>query len=218
MVGALTELTKWPRLIVVGENVTREQANEILVRTNNWAWFTANDKEWEGMVRNLVGAPMDFMEAKEQGVDFWAEQKSFIAKMRMLDLEYLNNSRVMSSWIGGPHGWCDWDGTIGTSEYNIGKWPSIDDVLEEWTTIANAFPYLKLTSQLVPDEGAAGMSVVRFEVENGGVTVTEVEEPVLRQAETLDIGRMLASIRSYGGERGVEFQRLHEAVRQVWNE
>ena len=40
------ELTKWPRLPVVGKRITEEQANEILIRTNQW-FFSTNDKEWQ---------------------------------------------------------------------------------------------------------------------------------------------------------------------------
>jgi hypothetical protein len=214
----MTDLTKWPRLIVVGENVTPKQANEILVRTHNWGWFMTNDKEWEGMVRNLVGAPPERSYLGEEGKKAWEEQKAFVKKMRTLDLEYLGNQRIMSSWIGGPHGWCDWDGTIGAANYNIGKWPTVDDVAEEWCTIANAFPYLKLTAQLVPDEGESPMSVARFEIADGGVTTSETVEEPLRKPEELDMVTMLTTIRSYDGERGVDFQRLHQAVRQVWEE
>ena len=217
----MTDLTKWPRLIVVGEKVTGEQANEILVRTFHWHYFSTNDHEWERMVANLVGAPPDYHEATiKNGMsseDWHALQDEFLATMHELDLAYLYNERIMSSWIGGPHGWCDWDGTIGTSEYNIGKWPSIQDVTEDWKEIAEAFPFLTLTSQLVPDEGDAEMSVVRFEIAEGTVSVIEKEEPLLRQPEELDLERMLNTVRHRNGERGVDFQRLAEAVRQVRN-
>jgi hypothetical protein len=213
------DLTKWPRLIVEGENVTPEQANEILVRTNDWSYFSSNDKGWERAIRTMVGAPPDYHESLNSGLkgpEIHDQWKVFTKKMRMIDLTYLHNHRIMSSWIGGPHGWCDWDGTIGTSEYNIGKWPSEEDVTEDWLEIASSFPYLKLTARLVPDEGESLVSVVRFEIADGGVTTIEEREPVFQEPEKLSIERMLATIQGRGGERGVTLTRLGEALRQVW--
>ena len=49
-----------------------------------------------------------------------------------IELEYLSNHRIVSSWIGGPHGWCNWEGNIGCNNYNIGKHPSCKEVYNEW--------------------------------------------------------------------------------------
>lgn len=46
-------VTKWPRLLVVGDNVTPEQADQILIRTNSWYLFS-NDKGWERTVQQLA--------------------------------------------------------------------------------------------------------------------------------------------------------------------
>ncbi len=204
------ELTKWPRLLVTGQTVTEEQANEILIRTSNLWLLHTNDREWTTTVGDVLGV--------ENGrLGFWTPESIRAAAegLRCLGLQWLYTSRIASSWIGGPHGWCDWDGTIGCATYNIGKHPDVESVTEEWQAIAAAFPFLDLRAQLVTDEGAghlaaewtvsAGRALYR-EPEPGDDLVTELRE--LGQMDFLD--RLFI-----GGERGVPLPRLRAAVEQV---
>jgi len=213
----MSDLTKWPRLIVVGQKVTEEQANEILIRTNAWQWIGGNDPAWEAQVREITQAPSEdwYGEGPEKVRAGWARQQEFYKSLRMIELEYLNNSRIYSSWIGGPHGWCDWDGTIGCSNYNIGKWPDVDQVRDEWKLIAAAFPFLCLTAQLVPNEGESPEAVVTFTVANGGVHVSEKRSEIIRPVIEMDVPEILRTVFSPGGERGVSPARLAAAVAQV---
>jgi hypothetical protein len=204
------DLTKWPLLLVVGEPVSEEQANEILVRTNNWSLST-NDRSFEQQVYDLIGVSID-------GRYRWPEAESlhqFEESVQALDLHYLSNHQVVSAWIGGPHGWCDWSGRIGSDNYNIGKWPDADDVLEDWRAIAAAFPYLKLRAQLIPDEGEALHAAVEFEVCDG--EVTWIASPKVRLAETpkMDEASILRTLFTRNGERGVGLERLATAIEQV---
>lgn len=201
-------LTKWPLLLVHGEPVTHEQANEILVRTDGW-WLTSNDRDWVGQVAALVG-----LELHEHGFTRYDSVDRFRQSIRVLGLEYLGNRRIVSSWIGGPHGWCDWDGTIGCSTWNIGKWPTVEEVDEEWRTIAAAFPYLNLRAQLVNDEGEADYPAVEWRILKGEAHLVE---PVgmLRSTSGLDLHRAVGSLFLPGRERGVSLERLREAVEQV---
>ncbi|MCX4458509.1 hypothetical protein OOK58_42105 [Streptomyces sp. NBC_01728] len=204
------ELTKWPRLLVTGQPVTEEQANDILIRTPNLWLLHTNDREWTASIGEVLG-----IEAGKHG--FWASDsiKAAETRLRCLDLQWLYTSRIASSWIGGPHGWCNWDGTIGSANYNIGKWPEVESVTEEWQQIAAAFPYLDLRAQLITDEGTgeiaaewtvnAGRAVHR-EPEPGDELITQPRE--LGQLDLLD--RLFI-----GGERGVPLPRLRAAVAQV---
>lgn len=49
-------LPKWPALVVGGERVSREQAQEILIRTDDWDHFT-NDHEFRSQILTTVGIP-----------------------------------------------------------------------------------------------------------------------------------------------------------------
>lgn len=150
--------TKWPRLLVVGEPVTERQANEIIIRTTNWSGLFTNDKTWERGVSAVLtkfGHPGlgHHSTGWSDAVVAWQE------RIGALDLFYLNNNRIMSAWYGGPHGWCDWNGDIGCTTWNIGKWPSNLEVSEDWRAIAAAFPYLELRAQCVDDEGSVTLGM-----------------------------------------------------------
>ena len=135
-------------------------------------------------------------------------------ELRILDLEYCNNYRIASSWIGGPHGWVNWDGAVGCTSYNIGKWPSASTVLGEWKKIAQAFPYLDLTCQLwsgeVGEEGAK--PVIQFRVKNGKVTTHRPKAPIAAPDDSA-ADTFVARLLSTGdGERGCTIEQLTEAV------
>jgi len=214
----MTIHTKWPRLIVVGEPVTEQQANEILIRTCVASYLTVNERAWNEVVARAMGLPEgdDFPPRELEGdarmawvKERWAAVDKRCAELGILPLEYLATSRISSSWIGGPKGWCDWDGTIGCSNYNIGKWPSTEEVTKEWQAIAAAFPYLRLDAQVVDDEGE-GEIADQWHVADGIAELVEVGEPLRHQdqPEFLALSRI-------GWERGVSIERLREAVAQV---
>lgn len=202
----MIDLTKWPRLIVAGDPVTREQANDILIRTNDRYLFT-NDSAWEQAVAGVYGIAMG-----KYGLD-WQSAKTVFDQLRVLDLHYLNNSRVMSAWIGGPHGWCDWDGRIGCNTHNIGKWPTVEEVQEDLDAIAGAWSFLRMQVQLVTDEGEGELAAT-WVVQDGAATFVEPGKRLptadLTEGQVLD--RLLTGRLS---ERGVSLERLREAVAQV---
>ena len=206
----MRDLTKWPRLIVVpgkAEPVTREQANEILLRTNGPVHWV-NDRAWVREVAAALGVPVD---ERYSGME-WKAYGQWFASIGGLDLHYLHNSRIMSAWIGGPHGWLDWDGTIGCSTWNIGKWPSYEAVQEDWQAIAAAFPYLDLHAQLITDEGE-GEVAAQWRVTGGQAALVEpVGEFKPQELSEMDV--LLRIVGRYG-ERGVSLERLKEAVAQV---
>jgi hypothetical protein len=213
----MSYLTKWPRLIVVPEKpepVTREQANEILLRTNG-SFFSVNDREWEKQVCDVLGIETEWKPYKDGGGYWDASWKSGMAwyeSIGGLELHYLENSQIASAWIGGPHGWCDWDGNIGCSSWNIGKWPEAEEVTEDWEKIAAAFPYLDLHAQCVTDEGD-GEVAAQWRVTDGKAALVK---PIGRfPSRDLGEGQMLARILGRHGERGVSLERLKEATGQV---
>ena len=133
---------KWPGLLVRGERVSPDEAAEIIVRTSRWPIWS-NDKKAQNVYNALAG----FVPKVP-----WQEERKVAEKFGALELSYLSNSRIQSSWVCGTFGWCSWEGNIGCSYYNIGKWPSVDEVTEDWAMIAKAFPFLSLTAQVLSEE------------------------------------------------------------------
>jgi hypothetical protein len=208
--------SKWPRLIVVGEPVSEQRADEILVRTTDWNNLFSNDRAWKRMVLDVLskfghpGDAWDHDAAQQERMRRVSDGFAWNERHGILSLQYLDNDRVMSAWVGGPKGWCDWDGSIGCSNYNIGKWPSDEDVTEDWTSIAEAFPWLTLDAQCLNEEGEGGVAGL-WHVEGGRVTYTE------GACELLMVPNQELSFRGMmpGGERGIYLERLESALARV---
>jgi len=212
----VTTQTKWPRLLVLGEPVAPERAEEIILRTTNWEYlltYGLNDRAWQtlvtGVMQSYVGLPSPLrLEEGEERYRSWARRAG------VLDLTYLGNERVGSAFLGGPHGWIDWDGKIQTFDYNIGKWPWDAEITAEWRMIAYAFPDLRLRAQLVEDEGA-GRPSAEWLIERGRIVLYDPEPArLIAQPQDLDVERMVTSLLSPspGRERGIMIERLTDAL------
>lgn len=202
-----SDLTKRARLLVTGTPVLPEQADEILIRTANLYLLDGNDKAWTHTVYAEFG-----LACAPYGNATIASIRAVTDELGVLPLTTLYTSRIASTWVGGPHGWCDWDGTIGSADYNLGKWPDRDTVISEWETIAAAFPYLDLTAQLLANEGQ-GDVVGQWRVVNGHASEEPPGPRITNPVELSDaaiFGRLCA-----GGERGVPVARLTKATERV---
>lgn len=219
-------LPKWPTLVVIGKPVTREQAMEIIIRTDRLD-PTSNDPSFERQLNEIVygvsASSMELSDALKElhGFENWNDSWIFREEKRkevgcLEDLCYLNNSQILSSWIGGPHGWCQWNGNIETSNYNIGKWPSVEEVYNEWKIIAKAFPFLDLKSQLFGHE--AGETnwktkelvpinpLIEFTIKNGEATMSIPESPLKNPDSIISF-----DILRPGRERGCTIEQFDKA-------
>lgn len=197
------DLTKWPRLLVMGDPVTEAQANEIIIRTTPFYLFT-NDRTWLATVCTVLG-----LEQSRVGAVHWESLRAWRESIAGLDLAYLYNERIMSSWVGGPHGWCDWDGTISCDTYNIGKWPTAAEVDAEWRLIAATWPFLTLRCQLVPNEGETLEPAVEWRISGGDVELVNPGRILTRPRDPQFVSVFV------NGERGVSSDRLTQAYHQV---
>jgi hypothetical protein len=169
-------LPKWPGMLVVGEKVTREQAEEIIVRTSD-LYFWCNEHEFVAQLYEVLGISL------QEGFNSFPEDEDLRRVQEELGvittLHYLGTRRIVSAWIGGPHGWCDWEGNIGSRNYNLGKWPSPSSVFEDWEKIAAAFPFPSLRCQLLDKEigeDPPHAALVEYVVSEGRVEVIEPGE------------------------------------------
>lgn len=208
-------LPKWPAFTVDGKRVTMEQAREIIIRTDHvFDYIGCNDRDWIKQIVRVMGLPKsdDFLGYDDNALDALSE------KIGHIPIEYLANSRVMSSFVGGPHGWIDWSGNVFCNSYNIGKWPSVEEVYDDWSKIAEAFPYLELTSQLFSGEAGSDEEihpVVEFEVKGGKV---EVKEPTVAHRVTgCDIVGSMMGLGMPCRERGCTIQMFEAALNEVLN-
>jgi hypothetical protein len=222
-------LPKWPALVVKGKPVTEDQAKEIIVRTDGFC-FSCNDREWEKEINEIIygvrGSTFGDLEKslkERHNIDekdwsgYYDVKDTYTKKYSVLGgLNYITNSRIASSWIGGPHGWCAWNGRIGCSNYNIGKWPSVESVYNEWVIIAEAFPFLELKCQLMDSEAGENEEpkpVVEYEIKNGKVKIYEPKDildyPVFGSED------MIRRFTDPHAERGCSSKTLKEAFEFV---
>lgn len=203
-------LPKWPGLLVAGKKVRPRQAAQIIIRTLS-PYLGCNDRLWNQMVRTVLGFPVH--ESGPFPASFFAEETEAAKALGVLDLPYLYNSRIMSSWIGGPKGWVDWDGTVFANHYNIGKWPTVEEVRREWRDIAGAFPFLDLTAQLLDREAGeeGGVPLVEFRVKEGSVWVRKPKKILGDGPRSLRLDEIILGKPSYA-ERGCTREQLVEAV------
>lgn len=195
-------LPKWPALLVTGKRVTLDQAIEINFRTAS-SWWSTNDKEFLEFIAESIGASIE-------GYGYLNFTQEMREKWGHLSLEYLCNSNIVSSYIGGPHGWCSWDGHIFANSYNIGKYPSVVEVHSEWEQIAKAFPFLSLRCQLLDGESSEDgdrKALVEYVIEDGKVEAFVPEDPTPMVANVgLDFNMVAALFNSRLREHGTEQQ------------
>jgi len=202
-------LPKWPAMVVVGEPVTKDQAKEILIRTASMH-FSTNDHNFALQLYKYLN-----IKCKEELYP-WPESEQLHKVEEELGcftnkIDYLRNSRIVSSWIGGPHGWCNWDGNIFTNNYNIGKWPSCEQVYSEWLIISEAFPYLKLICQLFSGETSEEDTkpIIEYVVSNGCVKACNPGKLIRASMnENLFVAMMLGRDR----ERGCTLEIFKDAI------
>lgn len=168
-------LPKWPECRVRGEDVTRDQAAAILIRTQDF-YFSTNDHDFQKQLYQTLGVKIQ----KDYPYCSWEEMESLMAEYKCLNLNYIQNRRICSAYIGGPHGWMNWGGSIYQVGVNIGKWPCVEDVYNDWCLVAEAFPFIDLKCQLFNKEGCeeGGEPLIEFQLKNGRVTLCEPGEPI----------------------------------------
>lgn len=169
----LINLPKWPQMIVTGMPVTVDQAKEIIRRTDtffSWPWGAGNDRLYASRVCEALAIPPDGQ---------WEEQNTWRDRWEFVSTEYVLNSWIAGSFIGGPHGWCHPDGRIGFVD-NVGKWPSVEDVLGDWMVLADTFTFIQAGITLMSGESCEeGVEpLVKFRVSGGKAWVVDLAEDV----------------------------------------
>ena len=217
-------LPKWPAMVVKGRNVTLEQAAEIIIKTDSHLpdfKYAGNDDALAKKMNELFGIPWESYGGKDFDHNtYWNTKQRLSNKLGCIELAYLTNDRIISSYVGGPHGWCNWQGNIFTNSYNIGKWPEVEEVAQDWGNIAEAFPFLELQCQLFSEEQCSDeptISLVTFNVKKGHVTVLPTTEQGY-DTPVDDFQSNMVSLLSPGREIGIYPDDLEKKLKEVYGE
>lgn len=215
-------LDKWPQMKVTGDPVSKELAEEIILRTDDFfgPYSGGNNHDFDRKAAKLFGKPNkeELDEFIDHSFDIYKQSRDFVQKygrpgdenfpadkqseyddilkqcqdakaaedkwyeseedfkknLKYIHTEYVHNSWFSSPWIGGPHGWMHPDGTIGFID-NVGKWPSVEDIYNDWMKITEAWPQLNLKVTLMSDEEGSEYNspVVTMIIHNGTIEFTE---------------------------------------------
>jgi hypothetical protein len=209
-------LPKWPECRVSGDSVTKEQAQEILIRTQDFH-FSTNDTTFKKELYRAMGLTVTDQYPYVDWKDIDAEKE----KYKCLEIYFLQNDQICSSYIGGPNGWLNWGGRVYETGKNIGKWPSVEDVYREWKLIAKEFPYLNLECQLLDSSHSeeAPKPLINFVVKNGKVSMKIPTAEFLacdfESQKNAFSQRIEARFLCGGGERGVSITGFRFALKQT---
>lgn len=107
--------------------------------------------------------------------NIWSVGEAWAEEMGIVCTEYVYNSWLSSSYIGGPTGWVSPKGEVSVEGHNYGKWPSVEDIVEEWKRLQAAFPYIDLVCTLHSGEACEddARPVCTIVVRDGAVKVCE---------------------------------------------
>lgn len=166
------ELPKWPQCVINGEKITKEQALEIIRRTDEFFFGReGNNREFNKAARKIckMGSRYDFYDSEEEQEVNRKVEEEFEPKWGLVETIYIFNDWISCAWVGGYHGWCHPDGTIAFCN-NIGKYPEVEEVYDDLCVLGEAFPFLKLTCTLMNgEEDYCTESLVTMRLENGKV-------------------------------------------------
>lgn len=191
-------LPKWPQHYVTGTPVTVDQAKEIIRRTDSFFChgYGGNNRQYNSWVRKTLGMAPDYWDRPtrpfpkddapqaEKDADLEARRAENAEDRRLTELfekrwhplstEYVHNSWISCAFIGGPHGWCHPDGKIGYVD-NVGKWPSVESIFNDWKLLAEAFPFLDIGVTLYDGESCEDGTrpVVSMMVRESKVTLVD---------------------------------------------
>ena len=170
-------LPKWSQCLIKGTKISEEQALEIIRRTDS---FLCNqpyvrDKDVFGKwVVDTLQIPCEYSSDDYEEMKFIYDcYKKWANHFGCIELNYLHNDWIYSSFVGGNIGWCHPDGII-EYHYNIGKWPTTEEVLDDLSTIVSNFPFLDFTCTLMDAEYLEDRKpLVSFIVKDGHANISE---------------------------------------------
>ncbi|MCH8517907.1 MAG: hypothetical protein LAT68_16515 [Cyclobacteriaceae bacterium] len=173
-------LPKWPQLIITGPNVDPEHAKEFILKTDGFLtdfseYAGGNEREFNASYRRKAGA--DILDGIQSRHSRWEVQKKVRKRIGFVDLQYVSSDFASSSFIGGPHGVVSPAGVVSYA-YNVGKWPTVEDILTDFKALARAFPWLELWATVYDREWGeeGGVPLATFRVKSGRARIAKVKD------------------------------------------
>lgn len=179
-----------PQMIVTGKPLTTAQALTIIRRTDQFFLHISYDaRPTLAKVKQIIRMPnypsgniaeCTMPDGEIDLEKFWKNQNVFWEKFRgwqedwgVLDTGFVKNSWISREFAGGFCGWCHPDGMIGFTD-NLGVYPAVSAVYEDWRKIAREFPFLEAEATLMNNSKRyPAKPVVSFLIRDGEVDVVD---------------------------------------------
>jgi len=179
-------LPKWPQMIVTGIPVTEDQAKDIIFKTDDFLsdfddYAGGNNRTFTKLYQDAAGISeivkeysKSFSSSLKRYSELCEYNDSIREKLGFIKTEYVHNDWASSCFAFGPHGWMNPDGNILFND-NVGKWPSVEDIYNEWKMIAEAFTFLEIAVTLMSGERSEENTnpIVSFIISNGKVSIED---------------------------------------------
>ena len=165
------ELPKWPAIIIRGPSVPKEVAARICVQTSHIPYATRDDDDEKHIVDTIrvafgMTAEYDIKDTDRLAKDFGVMTDA---------LAYFSTNCYDNRHSLSESSWITWDGRI-SFDSNVGKWPTSDDLFQEWVMIATRFPELKLTADVYPCESCQINETRAKRADFGSIRDEDIEE------------------------------------------
>jgi hypothetical protein len=181
--------TKWPAARLRGPDVAQEQALDFIMKTDPFlvgGGFT-NDRLFEAEYRRLSGLvePDYNGEEKVDWSQIYQREERFKKALGHIDLQHLASHWVANTYIGGPCGPVSPSGKV-LLAINFGKWPDEDEIEDDLSKLASAFPWLTFDLSVWgnSEEGDEGLPSNTWHLEAGK---WEAVEPKILQVSFPDV-------------------------------
>jgi len=146
-------LPKWTRMLVVGENITEKQALEIIRRTDKFF-----DMQNGGGSKEIE----DFFFISN--LKTYEDYLNWNRLWGTLNLEFCKNDYIFTDY---PSGWCSPSGKI-CSLNLLDRYPTVEEIYNEWRSISEEFNYLNLKVTLLSEENP----LINLKISKGEVNFT----------------------------------------------
>lgn len=158
--------TKWAGCLMTGRQLTKEQTFDIISKCDPMLQANISNLG-HGNNYAFIQNARDFTLLNQLSDDLVHDyNQQHLVKLGLQNIAYapFRINLLSSSWIGGADSWLLKDGTI-FYHANISSWSSTNDVVEYWTTMATAFPFLDLNMTIFNCELSTPIIVIQNHVE-----------------------------------------------------
>lgn len=209
-------LGKYTHMTLRGIALSEAQAQEVIFRTDRFlasydAYAGGNNHTWNARAREIMGV-QQLINSPSPENDALLERLG--ARLGNLKLNCLHNDWASSNHLGGPYGWCKPSGEL--SYFDLIRTDySFEELYEDFTKIAAAFPFLDMRAFFLDSESAPSFSIV---VKDGSAEAVEPSQEDLLLGTKPSEAQLKHPSTWLGKEQGLPeswIQKLGERIQPV---